>query len=112
MEIERDFINSLLDVLGSPISGSLLVSGSRSLPINPFRAIGPTDSEWRMGKAGIAERMVPGEVGGRAIGTELMECALRLCECVAECEAERGGTASGLRVLVKVIVTENGSPAK
>ena len=50
----------------------------------------------------------PGEVGGRAIGTELMECALRLWVC----EAERGVVASGVRVFVNVIVTEKGSPAK
>jgi len=50
----------------------------------------------------------PGEVGGRASRAELTECALRLC-------VERGGTtwgACGERVLVIVIVTERGSPAK
>ena len=50
----------------------------------------------------------PGEVGGRASRAELTECALRLC-------VERGGAtcdAWGERVLVIVMVTERGSPAK
>ena len=51
-------------------------------------------------------RGVPGEVGGRARGAELMEWDPRLCECGLD------GPACGDRVLVKVIVTANGSPAK
>lgn len=50
----------------------------------------------------------PGEVGGRASRAELTECALRLC-------VERGGATTctwGERVLVIVMVTERGSPAK
>ena len=51
---------------------------------------------------------VPGDVGGLARGAELIEWAARLCVC----DTVRGGTESGVRVFVKVIVTENGSPAK
>jgi len=50
----------------------------------------------------------PGEVGGRESWAELTECTLRLC---VEC----GGTtcgACGERVLVIVMVTERGLPAK
>ena len=55
-----------------------------------------------------------GEVGGRANGTELMECAPRLCTWLAESEAERAAGADGscVRTLVIVIVTEKVSPAK
>lgn len=65
----------------------------------------------RVGAAGNAVR-VPGDVGGRANGTELTECAPRLCVLAAECDAEREDGISGVRVFVKVIVTEKGSPAK
>ena len=61
-------------------------------------------------KTGTAVRGVPGDVGGRARGTELMEWAPR--RCVWEEDRGRGVGASGVRVLVNVIVTENGSPAK
>ena len=64
----------------------------------------------REGKTGTTVRGVPGEVGGRERGTELMEWAPRLC--VWEDERGRAGGASGVRVFVKVIVTEKGSPAK
>jgi hypothetical protein len=50
----------------------------------------------------------PGEVGGLASGAELMECEPRLCDN----ELGLTETASGDRVFVKVIFTENGSPAK
>jgi hypothetical protein len=60
------------------------------------------------GKGTARLRGVPGEVGGLARGAELMECEPRLCEYglgLAE-------IVSGDRVFVKVILTENGSPAK
>lgn len=53
---------------------------------------------------------VPGDVGGRARGAELIECAFRLCAW--EWEMARDGPGSGERVFVNVIVTEKGSPAK
>jgi hypothetical protein len=56
----------------------------------------------------MALRGVPGEVGGRASGAELMECAPRLCVGAVTLE----GPASDVRVFVNVIVTEKGSPAK
>jgi hypothetical protein len=52
-------------------------------------------------------RGVPGEVGGRARGAELMEWAPRRWE-----GRVREGAEDGVRVFVKVIVTEKGSPAK
>ena len=59
---------------------------------------------------GTTVRGVPGDVGGRDKGTELMECAPR--RCVWEEDRGAAAGASGVRVLVKVIVTEKGSPAK
>lgn len=59
---------------------------------------------------------VPGDVGGRAIGAELIECAARLCEyepdAVRGLRCAPGAPASGERVFVKVMVTAKGSPAK
>jgi len=55
--------------------------------------------------ASTVGRGMPGEVGGLASGAELMEWAPRLCEFLTFRD-------SGVRVLVKVIVTEKGSPAK
>lgn len=51
-------------------------------------------------------RGVPGEVGGRASGAELIEWAPRLWVCGLD------GPESGDRVFLNVTVTENGSPAK
>ena len=50
-------------------------------------------------------RGIPGEVGGLARGAELMEWTPRLCEFLTFGD-------SGVRIFVKVIVTENCSPAK
>lgn len=62
----------------------------------------------RVGVVGIAVRGVPGDVGGLASGAELIECAPRLCVC----DCKRIGNDSALRVFVKVMDTEKGSPAK
>lgn len=51
---------------------------------------------------------VPGDVGGREMGAELMEWAFLRCVC----DIAREGPGSGERVFVKVMVTEKGSPAK
>lgn len=59
-------------------------------------------------KGVIALRGVPGDVGGRASGAELIECAPRLCVCGLALD----GPTSGERAFVKVILTENVSPAK
>ena len=53
--------------------------------------------------------IVPGDVGGLARGAELMECAPRLCVVRT---AVVGGAGARCRVLVKVMRTEKGSPAK
>lgn len=58
-----------------------------------------------VGIAGAAVRGVPGEVGGRARGAELIEWAPRLCVGLEV-------VASGERVFVNVMFTEKGSPAK
>lgn len=57
---------------------------------------------------GTAVRGVMGDVGGRASGAELMECAARLCEC----EADLLTGAFAVRMFVKVTVTAKLSPAK
>ena len=77
-------------------------------PMSPFLAILAPPLFACVGIAGTGVRGVPGEVGGLASGAELMEWAPRLCVY----DEVRTGKNSGLRVLVKVIVTENGSPAK
>jgi hypothetical protein len=58
---------------------------------------------------GCLDAIVPGDVGGLANGAELIECAPRLC--VVRIAAVGGGGAR-CRVLVKVMRTEKGSPAK
>lgn len=110
IEMESDLVDSLF-LLGSidPDSSS---SSAEFRPMRPLLVATVLGPAWRVGTAGRGARGVPGEVGGRAIGTELIECALRLWVVAAECEADRGGLHSGLRVFVKVIVTEKGSPAK
>jgi len=76
--------------------------------INPFLRGSSSTGLTRFADCANALRGVPGDVGGRARGAELMECTprLRLYELVLD------GPASGERVLVNVIATENGSPAK
>jgi hypothetical protein len=63
-----------------------------------------------LGGGGMFEELFgsPGDMGGHASRAELTECALRLC-------VERGAAATcarGERVLVILMVTERGSPAK
>lgn len=55
---------------------------------------------------------VPGDVGGLAIGAELIEWAPRLCVCDSDLWEAATAALSGDRVFVKVIVTVKGSPAK
>jgi hypothetical protein len=117
METDKDFGASCLFLLRSIISGNCstpedeLRGGCCGLPIRcflrgassvvPFGFVAEGSGTARL-------RGVPGEVGGLARGAELMECEPRLCEYglgLAE-------TVSGDRVFVKVILTENGSPAK
>jgi hypothetical protein len=76
------------------------------LPTSPFLTIlsFPLDARVDVARTGV--RGVPGDVGGRASGAELMECAARVCEY------NLWGGDSGERVFVNVIVAENGSPAK
>jgi hypothetical protein len=77
-------------------------------PIKPFRVGAEDFGGYGRGEAAFKGLFgSPGEVGGRARRAELTECALRLC-------VERGGNtwAWGERVLVMVMVTERGSPAK
>jgi len=118
METDKDFGASCFFLLRSIMSGSCSMSddkfaggGCCGLPMRFFlrgaSSVGPlcfVDED----KGTAALRGVPGEVGGLARGAELMECEPRLCEYglgLAE-------TVSGDRVFVKVILTENGSPAK
>ena len=82
--------------------------GGFFFPISPFLR---GTSIWAsvFNRDGVfALRGVPGDVGGRASGAELIEWAPRLCVCGLGLD----GPASGECVLVNVIVTENGSPAK
>ena len=61
----------------------------------------------RKGITGTAVLGVPGDVGGLASGAELIEWAARVCV------KDRGEEDElGERVLMNVMVTENGSPAK
>jgi hypothetical protein len=104
MSTESDLVETRLSVmlwLGGPFPGG-------AVPIKPLRVgtrgLGGT---WR---GGMFEEFFgsPGDVGGRASRAELTECALRLC-------VERGAAATcawGERVLVILMVTERGSPAK
>lgn len=108
MCIESDFDTGLLACTATTPGLTPRPLSVRPLPMRPFLVSATVGSELRVGTAGSAVLSKPGEVGGRAIGTELMECALRLWVC----EAERGVVASGVRVFVNVIVTEKGSPAK
>ena len=105
MSMESDFAEVRLPETLSP-RGSF---HGRVIPIKPLRV----GAEEDFGGYGRGEAEFeglfgsPGEVGGRARRAELTECALRLC-------VERWGTACawGERVLVMVMVTERGSPAK
>lgn len=108
MVTDSDFANNLF-LRCSINSGSCSAPlGLRERPTNPFRVGASSPLCDLLGRLGTAVRGVPGDVGGRARGAELIEWAPRLCECVLGCE----GPASGVRVFVNVIVTENGSPAK
>jgi hypothetical protein len=78
----------------------------RCLPMRPFLVAGSFPLGARVGIAVAGVRGVPGDVGGRESGAELMEWDARVWE------KDLGGGASGKRVFVKVIVTENCSPAK
>ena len=57
-------------------------------------------------------RGVPGEVGGRERGAELILCAPRLCPSDDSGREEGPDVADSERVFLNVIVTEKGSPAK
>lgn len=76
--------------------------------MRPFLERGASPLRVRLGTNGFGVRM-PGDVGGREMGAELIEWAPLLWVW----DADLGCTgASGECVLVKVIVTANGSPAK
>ena len=105
--MERDLVETRLPTTHSLLRGA---SSGSATPIKPLRVGGAEDFGGAYGRGvagfeGLFGR--PGEVGGRARRAELTECALRLC-------VERGGRtcAWGERVLVMVMVTERGSPAK
>jgi len=108
-----DGMSTESDLTAMRLAKTLPLRGSFSgdvMPIKPLRVGAEGFGEYGRGPVafeGLFGR--PGEVGGRASRTELTECALRLCVCV-----ERGGTtcAWSERVLVMVMVTERGSPAK
>ena len=88
------------------------LTGKIRRPICPFLVMVSSELKVSLGRNTGKALRIPGDVGGLAKGTELIECAPRLCKCVAEYGADRGGSDSGDRVFVKVIVTEKGSPAK
>jgi hypothetical protein len=103
-DLPSNFFRLLAINSGRP-SGAF-TSFSRTLPMNPF--LTGTSSPFGRGGMGVTRvRGVPGDVGGRARGAELIECAPRRWE-----GREVDGVEEGVRVFVKVIVTENGSPAK
>lgn len=106
---DLDFANNRFLLCSSTSGNSSAPSGGDGFfPINPFLAILAPPLASCVGVGGSsAVRGVPGDVGGRARGAELTECAPRLCACLEGAEED-----SGERVFVKVIVTEKGSPAK
>lgn len=84
-------------------------SSSVVFPTSPFRTGASVLLLARAARGATGVTLgVPGEVGGRESGAELMECAPRLWPYTDGFE----GPASAFRVFVNVIVTENGSPAK
>lgn len=107
-ETERDFdlANNLFLLRSNTSGNSSAPFGEGTFPMKPFRVIFIPRPSGRIGRTGNAVRGVPGDVGGLAIGAELIEWAPRLCEREVE------GKDSGLRVFVNVIVTAKGSPAK
>lgn len=84
-------------------------------PISPLRSnlfVSRPATREEVEGAGTAVRGVTGDVGGRARGTELIECAARLCACVLVDAVLLDDALTAVRVFVKVTVTTKGSPAK
>jgi hypothetical protein len=104
MLTERDLASNLF-LRCSNRSGSC---SAVSRPSSPFLTGVSSIVRERVGNAETGVVGMPGEVGGRAKGAELIEWAPRLWEWGADLV----GAGSEVLVLVKVMVTENDSPAK